>query len=390
MRKRLALICVLLTLLGCGDKTTRYTNTPGLFVAGTAFYEKPGVNGTRLSPFTSRTPITCAAVQIINPADNNRVIVLGQTDENGEYKIDIPLELATTPLNVRILAKSADTKLPFVVRRHDNSIISAGETYSVDSDPFVGKTVGLTVVATRSSGLAGAFNIYEFTNKGFKFVQEKAEPNTKFPSLLIHWAKDEDGIGCTCFLNGIFRPHRINIRGMSDPEEFDDSVILHELGHYMHESFSDTDSPGGFHSVSCSTNQVIDPRLAWSEGWATGFGQMVLGDRRYIDTHPNGGFILDIEYPCSVQQGPYSEIVISAMYWDLFDGSDSGVPTRDGDTMNLTFNQIWTAMKDISASGATVKDFYLSLRRKGFITTDQWNQNFLQLGIDEVAILSVP
>lgn len=45
-------------------------------------------------------------------------------------------------------------------------------------------------------------------------------------------------------------------------------ILLHELGHYVADSYSADDSPGGAHSIW----QSLIPPFAWSEGWATFFG----------------------------------------------------------------------------------------------------------------------
>ncbi|NUN04930.1 MAG: hypothetical protein HUU57_04125 [Bdellovibrio sp.] len=58
----------------------------------------------------------------------------------------------------------------------------------------------------------------------------------------------------------------------SDTDHFDDSVILHEYGHFLEDTYGNTGSPGGSHNG----NFIIDPRLAWSEGWANYFQAAVL------------------------------------------------------------------------------------------------------------------
>lgn len=58
----------------------------------------------------------------------------------------------------------------------------------------------------------------------------------------------------------------------SDTDHFDDSVILHEYGHFLEDVYGNSQSPGGSHSG----NFVIDPRLSWSEGWANYFQAAVL------------------------------------------------------------------------------------------------------------------
>ncbi len=58
----------------------------------------------------------------------------------------------------------------------------------------------------------------------------------------------------------------------SDTDHFDDSVILHEYGHFLEDTYGHSESPGGSHNG----NFIIDARLAWSEGWANFFQSAVL------------------------------------------------------------------------------------------------------------------
>lgn len=58
----------------------------------------------------------------------------------------------------------------------------------------------------------------------------------------------------------------------SDTDHFDDSIILHEYGHFLEDVYGHSESPGGSHTG----NFIIDPRLAWSEGWANYFQSAVL------------------------------------------------------------------------------------------------------------------
>ncbi|KYG69117.1 hypothetical protein AZI87_07815 [Bdellovibrio bacteriovorus] len=51
---------------------------------------------------------------------------------------------------------------------------------------------------------------------------------------------------------------------VSDTDHFDDSVVLHEYGHFLEDVYGNSESPGGSHTG----NFIIDARLAWSEGWA--------------------------------------------------------------------------------------------------------------------------
>lgn len=58
----------------------------------------------------------------------------------------------------------------------------------------------------------------------------------------------------------------------SDTDHFDDSVILHEYGHFLEDVYANSESPGGSHNG----NFIIDARLAWSEGWANYLQSAVL------------------------------------------------------------------------------------------------------------------
>ncbi|WII70806.1 hypothetical protein QJS83_10075 [Bdellovibrio sp. 22V] len=67
----------------------------------------------------------------------------------------------------------------------------------------------------------------------------------------------------------------------SDTDHFDDSVILHEYGHFLEDVYGNSESPGGSHNG----NFVIDPRLAWSEGWANYFqGAVLTGADAFSET----------------------------------------------------------------------------------------------------------
>src|SRR5262249_13519959 len=50
----------------------------------------------------------------------------------------------------------------------------------------------------------------------------------------------------------------------ADPDEYDDDIILHEMGHWVASNFSKDDTLGGEHTIV----DQLDPRTSWSEGWA--------------------------------------------------------------------------------------------------------------------------
>jgi hypothetical protein len=56
---------------------------------------------------------------------------------------------------------------------------------------------------------------------------------------------------------------------------------LHEYGHFLEAHYGHSDTPGGSHNG----NFIIDPRLAWSEGWANFFQGTVLNKIVYSSTY---------------------------------------------------------------------------------------------------------
>ena len=110
-----------------------------------------------------------------------------------------------------------------------------------------------------------------------------------------------------------------------NPDDYDDVVLAHEYGHFVLDKYSKDDSPAGTHGPY----GIADPRLAWSEGWATYFGVVSQKRTSYADTIPGGmGLFHSIEtlptgMPLGNQNdqltGNLSEGVVSAVLMDLDD-----------------------------------------------------------------------
>ncbi len=104
-------------------------------------------------------------------------------------------------------------------------------------------------------------------------------------------------------------------------------VLLHEFGHYVAGNYSRDDSPGGPHYVG----QVLDPRFAWSEGWASFFGAMTatqwFGSPHpvYWDIQDGDSFWMDFS---------------SGQRWN---GNDIGMPSLSGD-MNQGLDESFVTM----------------------------------------------
>jgi hypothetical protein len=118
----------------------------------------------------------------------------------------------------------------------------------------------------------------------------------------------------------------------SDPDQWDESVIMHEFGHYIDDDYSCDDNPGGDHYIN---QPVGDSELAWGEGYPD-YWQSAVRDAKgysspsfYLDINGSGmgGIVVDLE-TYDVDQPdvltPYNELAIAAMLWDFKDSADDG------------------------------------------------------------------
>jgi len=124
-----------------------------------------------------------------------------------------------------------------------------------------------------------------------------ADPTITPPAVTIYWSSKNTNrsgnvssgfIGGTSFNLAANAAYVLGDRN-TDSDEYDDSVILHEYAHMLAEQFSRDDSPGGPHRLG----DILDPRVAWSEGFANFFSSAARNDPIYRDSSgPNGVSVL--------------------------------------------------------------------------------------------------
>ena len=205
----------------------------------------------------------------------------------------------------------------------------------------------------------GAFNITQTIKEGYNFwiLRSSATP-AKVP---IKWSLANVGNK-----NSFTSPQAsfITINGGSDHDETDESVILHEYGHYLMRSNAVGNMYGGKHSIG----KLYDARLTYSEGWATYFGQAVLNDPVYVDSWSVLKPSYSIESPggwCG-KKSIGNEIYNSAAMWDVKDEKGSFLH-ENWDQLEESFKSTADAMlESIHSSStdsngimkATIRDFY--------------------------------
>jgi hypothetical protein len=216
------------------------------------------------------------------------------------------------------------------------------------------------LVARDATRTSGAFNILEMLQEAGEML-DLADRTLVAPDVTVLWSPlnspingVKEGIGSTYF---DARTNTMSFLGdrSSDSDEFDDSVIVHEYGHLVAAAFSRDSSPGGVHILG----DELDPRIAFSEGWANFFSSAVRDDPIYRDSYgPNGTAVLRYDLreklPAGDKPGYWSEFSVHSILWDILE-------EKVGDTENIEqpIQTIWPAFRDLKQDHFVYLTYFL-------------------------------
>jgi hypothetical protein len=252
---------------------------------------------------------------------------------------------------VRVNASTPVGSAPVPMMVMDNGTdltVYAVETGSFFIPPQSVLQVNVLALAGGSLGVAGAFNILAVCNHAARRVVDTLA--VTLPALYAFWEPGNAAVISTSsyfwidigsgpvpaiqILGGILWAEEY-----TDTDEFDDTLITHEFGHFVQSAVSTDGSPGGQHG-----GERLVPNLAFSEGFADWFGCATTGETVYRDTAGRGdwGFI-QVEFPCEsvdwqfpLVKGIGSESTVLELLWDLYDGVLEA-PDTDGDGLSLGY-----------------------------------------------------
>ncbi|WP_076997901.1 hypothetical protein [Variovorax sp. KK3] len=309
--------------------------TPGatsVTLNGNVTYDSvPNATGGLNYAATTPKPVRGALVEVLD--GSSTVIATTATDGNGAYTTSVP---ANTTVTVRVKAQllQSGTGPSWDVSVRDNT---QGEAlYSMQSSSFAtgGSTVtrdvhapsGWTGTSYGSDRVAGPFAVLD-TVYATQAKVLSAAPTTVFPALRVYWSVNNlpatgnltlGQIGTTFFTTSGTAGRSIYVLGKADvdTDEYDTSVVAHEWGHYYQSAFSRDDSPGGAHGV----DELLDRRLAFSEGWGNAWSGIALGRSNYTDSVGASqalGSNLNLAAGPSTNQGWYREASIHSILWNL-------------------------------------------------------------------------
>lgn len=285
------------------DASAVHVTIPAKFLYRTLDFT-PGSSTNGLSSVASTgVPIPFAEFHIYDSAGNR--IQQGETTTNGIADFKIPKTAGTYTIKVFSRALNDYLKISVLEDIYANTPYSISSTFTIDSTDISNGSKDLTsspLVAQADESLSSkiegaAFNIYFDILIANEYIRRNIGKNgatAGVPSsdTNLWWVADK----VTVYWKAGFNPYtyfgsnaplsfyssgtgKLYILGgvngdvkKSDTDHFDDSVILHEYGHFLEDTYGHSESPGGSHTG----NFIIDPRLAWSEGWANYFQAAVL------------------------------------------------------------------------------------------------------------------
>lgn len=394
----------------CGAAQATSYSSPTTTISGTATFQyRPLVltsnRGLYGNPVSKG--VTYAEVHVIDNSGN--IIQCGETDSLGAFSLVVPQVAGN--YSIQVLSRSMSSKvkasvlkdiyssLPYTITKYFT--ISASATTVAIPTPFVA-----SARISEDSDLAGAaFNILANVFWANEFIRNNTSQTTFVADKVsIYW---KQGFNPYSYFNApsvlasfyVSSEDRLYILGgkngdvkASDTDHFDDSVILHEYGHFLEAHYGHSDTPGGSHNG----NFIIDPRLAWSEGFANYFQGAVqnnivygasysgpkkgsTGFTNYVDTVGFGADTVEgsgssygiqinrdlselnsaaVYDKTSTNEGIFREFSISRTLFKSMTNA-SGIP----------FGAIWDAFKSLRTNASTSKFVNFGLYNAALSTT---------------------
>ncbi len=276
-------------------------------------------------------PVRNGLVQVMN---GNAVLAAGVTDATGHYSLTFTPPASGT-LQLVALASCAN---PAIIVQ-DNT--SSGAALGLSATVGTGNSLDLRATHgwTGSSYSAADRQAAPFAILDSMYTASQAflavRPGVVFPTLKVNWSPNNAPQTGTVALGQIGTSHfspadnQIYILGKegADTDEFDSHVIVHEWAHFFERNLSRSDSPGGPHGGG----DILDPRLAFGEGYGNALAAMLLPESVYVDTVWSGGTIRAFGFDAETAPIPtddalpsvFSETTVMRLLYDIFDGGAS-------------------------------------------------------------------
>lgn len=301
-------------------------------ISGTVSYDYvPNPSGALDYKATVSRAVRGAGVDIVDP-QTGVVLASTATDGNGQYSVTVsPRGQISVRVRAQLTRQGPGPTWNVSVR--DNTRSDA--LYAMESPAFTVSGASATRDLHAASGWGGAGYTGERAAAPFAILDTvytamgkvaSVAPEASFPELRVFWSTQNapsEGrialgqIGTTSFADtnaglAIYVLGKENV----DTDEFDAPVVAHEWGHYYQHVFSRDDSPGGSHDIA----QLLDQRLAFSEGWGNAWSGIALERRNYTDSMEAAqgtGLNMDLIANPGGPLGWYREASVQSVIWQL-------------------------------------------------------------------------
>lgn len=279
-------------------------------------YSRP-TTGLGLTDQSERSELlTQATVTIIT---DGTTAATATTDDSGVYSFaNISY---TTSFNITVSASNAsiqvgsDSNGSTITNVYQNTITEDNTSQgSITIDHHISK-----------ANNSGAFNIFKQLHIGQQWFATHGYTFTR--TIKAVWP---NSLG-TFFDQSAFIITLLGVSSTnSDPDEFDDDIILHEFGHMAMEEFSLDHSEGGFHTITSN----VDLRLAWSEGVASYISCAIRNDPVIVDSisetttnNKTQSSSYDNSKPSSSHTESTNELAVTYVLWQAnqLDGAATNV-----------------------------------------------------------------
>ncbi|MBP6015534.1 MAG: hypothetical protein KA586_02355 [Candidatus Promineofilum sp.] len=216
---------------------------------------------------------------------------------------------------------------------------------------------------------ASVFNIGDAIYWGWRYWNNNnANSPAMDRSVTVYW---QGGKGAKGSFYSDDRTIMVIADDPSSTDQWDDSVIIHEWGHFADHQFSCNQDPGGAHSLPGVNAGPNGTQLAFGEGYPDYYQAaartIMPGSASvsfYVD--PDGPTV-DLENMRGVTAGDRDEGAVAAMLWDFQDGANDG-----SDTVNHGHTAIQRVFTDPDLKNNTQCDMrrFLQVWRKLKLPTD--------------------
>jgi hypothetical protein len=350
--------------------TITVSNTPTVTFSGNVKYER--VRFMNSQPYGLNygdTVMLPARGVVVKALSGATVLATTVTSDTGAYSFTVPGNTSIVVQAEARLLRDGSQPLPnWNVRVQDGTGALAPYAYNAPAVNSGTGTLDLNIpVGINTSGVAtgarasGPIAILDTLYTALQLVKD-VQPSV-YPTLYIDWGTDVGAF----FTRNSGQHITLSSDLASDTDEFDQMVIAHEFGHYLQTNFGRTDSLGGTHSLG----DALDARVAYDEGFATGFASIVFNGAPYLDSfvengvQKGGGFDPEINpvTPATNALGAgcwCSEASIWSLVYDLYDAHADGA-----DNVQLPFSAIWSAMTGAhrtTPAMATIFSFLAALK----------------------------